>query len=77
MATTVIQRMGTKIDMNKMEEALNRVGAITKCPFAGDDDNHGDWRFADEFVAIVPYSVKRGAIPGGSSYPAVMIACDG
>ena len=77
MATTVIQSMGTKIDVDKIAEVLERAGAIAKCPFAGDDENHGDWSFAEEFVAIVPYSVRRGAIPGGSSYPVVMIACNG
>ena len=76
MATTVIQRMGTKIDVDKMAKALDKVGAAVQCPFARGDD-HGGWSFAEEFVAIVPYSVKRGAILGGSSYPAVMIACNG
>ena len=74
MATTVIQSLGTKIDMDKMAKALGRAGAITKCPFSGDED-HGGWRFAEEFVSIVPYSKSRGTIFGGTSYPAVMIAC--
>ena len=77
MATAITRRLGTKIDVDQMAEALNRAGATVKCPFAGDDDDHGDWSFADEFVTIVPYNTDKGAVLAGSSYPAVMIACNG
>ena len=77
MATTTMRRLGTKIDVDKMAEVLERVGATTKCPFAGDDENHGNWSFAEEFVTIVPYNTNRGAVLAGNSYPAVMIACNG
>ena len=77
MATALTQRADTKIDLKQLGEALERVGANTKCPFSDNDNDHGGWSFAEQFVSIVPYSRNRGAVLGGTSYPVVMIACNG
>ena len=75
MATTLTQRHDAKIDMDRVTDALQKVGATAKCPYAGDDSNHRGWGLADEFVAIVPYNNVRG-IGLHQSYPAVLLACE-
>lgn len=70
MATTVSYR---KLDKAIIEDKLREFGATNKCPISG----HNSWTIADEFVTVVPWSGKNRNFIFSSTFPAVMLACNG
>lgn len=61
-----------QIDVQEVQDALNRVWSTGKCPFSG----HEDWTIVSELVEIKPFQ-RGGLTIGGNVYPAVMVACNG